>query len=395
MSRPGASSGAPGGAPESVILVAGAAMVVAVEFMVVGLSPHMARSMGLSIETAAWFMTSFALGSAVMGPCAAMLTRRLRADHAMVLSLAPFAANLFVPLLQEPMAFGALRLAQGAALPLFISVANESLTRIQKDDARATARIYLGVTIGGLLGAPLGVALADRLGWQAPFLALGVLAAAIIAALCALPRLRIAPLRQDSVAGQLLAALQPRLLSHLALSLVQFAAMFAAYAFLASILTEAGHGGGAMPYWLLLFGIAGMAGNMAAGMMAKRSLGLASVGVAALLVIPGLALLAPSLPAASLFLLLTVWGAAHAGAFVISQIRVVRAGAAIPRLAATLNISAANLGIALGSTLGGWSFAAAGISGIGQTSAALGLAAAALALFLSRGSRRALDCAQS
>jgi predicted MFS family arabinose efflux permease len=85
------------------------------------------------------------------------------------------------------------------------------------------------------------------------------------------------------------------------------------------------------------------------------------------------------LPPAALFSLLLVWGTAHAAAFVVCQIRVTRAAVRAPRLAAAMNISAANLGIALGSALGGWILAASGLVAMGLTGFGLGLVSVVLA----------------
>lgn len=376
-------------AAEAWLLAFGAAIVVAVEFMVIGLAPAMAEALRLTPQGAGWFVTGFALGSAVLGPAAAIATRRLRADRVMVLALLPYAASLLVPLLREPLLVQALRVVQGATLPLFIGVASEVLSRLLGRDDRAIARIYLGVTVGGLLGVPGSVAIAAAAGWAAPLLLAGGLALAAIAAIAALPRLRLPAAPQAGIGDQLRVAAEPAVAVHLLLSLLQFAAMFCTYAYLGTILESAGQGGAAMGGWLLLFGVAGLAGNTLAGHGAGRAAGTASALVAALIALPGLALQSMPLPPLVLIPLLALWGAAHAAAFVICQLRVTRAAAQTPRLAAALNISAANLGIALGAAAGGWALAAGGIGALGWAGFGLGLLALGLALAAGRQPRTA------
>jgi predicted MFS family arabinose efflux permease len=382
-------------AVEAWLLAFGAAVVVAVEFMVIGLAPAMAEAMRLTPQGAGWFVTGFALGSAVLGPAAAIATRRLRADRAMALALLPYAANLLVPLLREPLLIQALRVVQGATLPLFIGVASEVLSRLLGRDDRAIARIYLGVTVGGLLGVPGGVAIAAAAGWAAPLLLTGGLALAAVAAIAALPRLRLLAAPQAGIGDQLRVAAEPAVALHLLLSLLQFAAMFCTYAYLGTILDGADQGGAkpggaAMGGWLLLFGIAGLAGNWLAGHLAGRSVTAAAVAVAALITLPGLVLQAMPLPPAALVPLLAAWGGAHAAGFVISQLRVTRAAAHTPRLAAALNISAANLGIALGAAAGGWALSRGGIGALGWAGCGLGLLALGLALATGRQSHATL-----
>jgi predicted MFS family arabinose efflux permease len=364
---------------ETWALVLGAALVVAVEFMVVGLSPSMAQAMRLSPSEAGWFVTAFALGSAVMGPFAAVIAHRVRADHAMVLALLPFGADILAPVVQAPLFFYGLRFVQGAMLPLFIGVASQALSQILAREDKAVARVYLGVTVGGLFGGPCCVAMADELGWPAPFVVLGGLSAAVSLVIAWHPRLKIQDGAESNIVAQMRAAIQPAMLAHLMLSLLQFATMFCTYAFLGVILVETGQGGAAMPSWLLVFGLGGIVGNSLGGYAAARSIGVAAIAVAALAAIPGLALLSMPLPPAALFSLLLVWGTAHAAAFVVCQIRVTRAAVRAPRLAAAMNISAANLGIALDSALGGWILAAGGLVAMGLTGFGLGLVSVVLA----------------
>jgi MFS transporter, DHA1 family, inner membrane transport protein len=155
--------------------------------------------------------------------------------------------------------------------------------------------------------------------------------------------------------------------------------MFSMYAFLGTILTEAGQGGAAMPYWLLLFGVAGVAGNVLAGHFTGNFLGASTIITAALIALTGLVLHAVPLAPIALFLLLAIWGTAHAAAFVVSQIRVTRVAPQVPRLAAALNISAANLGIALGTAIGGWTLSVNGLDGLALAGIGLGMLSLGLA----------------
>ncbi|WP_261300324.1 MFS transporter [Sphingomonas alpina] len=367
---------APASRLESSVLVAGAAMVVATEFTLVGISPYIAAEMELTLRQAAGFMTSFALGSAIVGPFAASLTRHLRADHALILSLTPFVLSAVLPLLGDPIGFGMLRFVQGAALPLFIGVATNALARLHGDDAVATSRIYLGVAIGALLAAPLGVAVAAWFGWTRFFLMLGLVAAAIAVAVALLPRLRLTSSAGERVGARRI-LFRRSVQAQAALTLIQFAAMFCLYAFIAPILTASHVGPAAASGWLLLFGLAGIAGTMIAGYATGRALGTAAIAIAALLVLPGLLLQFLPLSPFALLLSLSLWGMAHSAAFVVCQLRMTRAAPQAPRLAAALNISAANLGIALGTSIGGWSVALGGMAALGGTAALLGLIALA------------------
>jgi predicted MFS family arabinose efflux permease len=77
--------------------------------------------------------------------------------------------------------------------------------------------------------------------------------------------------------------------------------------------------------------------------------------------------------------LLAIWGAAHGAAFVLCQVRVMRAGASAPAFALSLNIAVCNLGIALGAIVGGWVVASYGVTAIGYGGAVFALCALAVA----------------
>lgn len=364
---------------EGLVIAFGAAIVVTVEFVVIGLSPLMAESLGLSLEASARFMIWFAIGSAAMGPFVTLVTRRWRADHALMVALLPFAAGLAMPWMRDADMVCVLRLLQGATLPLYIGIAADALGRLWERDDRAVARIYLGVTIGSVLGAPVGVFIARQAGWEGAFACLGGLALLAVVLIALQPRLRLRSLGQASMASQLAAVARPRVLAHLLLSALHFAAMFCCYGYLGALLRMREPDEAAIGWLLLAFGAGGLAGNQLAGRMARRSARTLAILTAALIAVA--ALMATNLPSHRLAIvsLLLVWGAAHAASFVVCQLRVSRAAPEAPRLASALNISAANLGIAAGPALGGAALQAGALPALGWTGFGLGVLAMALA----------------
>jgi DHA1 family inner membrane transport protein len=74
-----------------------------------------------------------------------------------------------------------------------------------------------------------------------------------------------------------------------------------------------------------------------------------------------------------LVLLLGLWGAAHTACVALCQVRVTLAGGAAPSFAMAMNISSANLGIAIGAVAGGFIVERWGVNAIGWGAAALTL----------------------
>jgi|GEM_PF-1505823 len=362
------------------VIAFGAAIVVTTEFVVIGLSPMMADTLQLSVESSGRFVTWFALGSAIAGPFVTLLTRRLSSQTVLILALLPFAANLCMPWLRGPDLVYALRFLQGATLPMFIGAASEALSRVLGRDDQAISRVYLGTTVGSVLGAPFGAVVAAETGWIGAFVVLGILS--LIAALLVLrqPGLDTKAQAGSSVRADLALTVRPWVIAHLVLSVVQFAAMFCSYAFLSLILRMAGIGEEKMGLWLFVFGMGGIAGNLAVEHVARRTTRAAAIITAATIAAAGLAAAYLLVHAQALFPVLLLWGAAHAASFAVCQLRVTRCAPEAPRFAAVLNIAAANVGIAVGPLLGGFVLQAAGIQGLGWTGFALGALSMVMAI---------------
>lgn len=367
---------------DGAVLAFGAGVLVASEFVVVGMAPSLARSFDLSIQQSAWLITIFAVGSALLGPLVVIATRRLRPDLAMACALLPFAASMLLAWHPQWWQICLLRFIQGAALPLFIALAGDVLSRLWRDDSRATGRIYLGVVLGGSFGAPLGVTLAERGGWQLTFVALGVLAAVVAAlVLWRQPGSR-AP--QTDARLESWRALGTKVYTRLLMSAAQFGAMFCVYANLAWVLELSGVSKGSLGGWLFAFGAAGLAGNAMASRWTGRSAHPASLLTASAFVAVSASIVFLPLGQVALFAAVCLWGSAHAASFVINQLQVTRAAPSAPRLAAAMNISAANIGIAAGSPLGAWALSSGGHVALGQTGMALAAFALGVALYCAR-----------
>lgn len=357
----------------AALLVFGAAVVVAAEFVVIGLLPAMSAELALDPAQAGWLVTGFALASALLGPPLVATTARLPTAPVLAAALLPFAGNLLLFTVPSfPLAIG-LRILQGATLPLFMSLAGAQLGTA-RGTGPGVALLYVGVTIGGTLAPPGGSFLAERLGWQMPLAAIGALALA--AALGCLLYAGRDPADRTANPSSLLA--RPAMQAHLLLSALVFAAMFAGFSYIALLLGVAGLRGDWVATALLTFGVAGLGGNWLAGRLAIHALP-ATVG--AVLSVAAMTLLIATSPGAlAIGLAILLWGATHAAGFVFCQVRVMDAAPDAPSFAGSLNIAAANIGIALGSFAGGRAIELAGAAGVAGASFAFALLAVGAAI---------------
>jgi DHA1 family inner membrane transport protein len=370
-------------------LAAASAVVVTTEFIVVGLLPGLARDLGVSLDRAGWLVSWFALSSAVLGPIVTVVASQVHPRRVLALLLCPFAiGNLILACAPSYPIAALVRVMQGAALPAFVSIASATVAHLAGAvrEGRALARINLGAIVAVVLLVPAGVAIADRTGWRPVFLALASLAGIAAVITCvAVPHVEPAP--RASVRAQAAILRDPVFHAHLLLSAILFAAMFTPYTYLVSLLeSAAGLDGQGIALALAAFGIAGLAGNWLAGRVADREPTLSTAAASLALALATAAAPPSAANPALLAPILATWGAAHAAAFLLCQVRVMRAGPRAPAFALSLNISACNMGIAAGAAAGGAATARFGIESIGGAGAALAALALFLALILARGS---------
>lgn len=371
----------------AVMLAFATAVVVTTEFIVVGLLPEMARDLDISVAAAGWFVTWFAVASAVLGPPLTIVASRLEPRRVLATMLLVFAlGNLAAMLAPSYPVIVAVRIIQGAALPVLVSIGSAAIATMAGPgrEGQAVGLVYLGVVIAIVVAVPAGVVLSDTSGWPLSFAVLAGLAfvGALILGGSFPP---VATSKLMPMAAQAAVLRQPRVQAHLLLSALLFMAMFAAYSYLAAFLQAVvGFGGRDIAAALMGFGLAGILGNWIAGRVVDRGPTAATAAVAVVLM---LAMSAVSFAHRELMLLLpllAVWGAAHTAAFLLCQVRVMLAATSAPAFASSLNISAANLGIAAGAAAGGWVVDHLGIGMIGLGGGALAAGALVVAVALQR-----------
>lgn len=364
-------------------------VVVTVEFIVVALLPLLAHALAVSLEQAGWLISAFALAAALIGPFATLLVARWQPRLVLTLSLLLFGVSSLVAALVpnfETMLVA--RLVQGAILTPFISVASAAAASMAGNNAagQAIARVNLGVVVGSVLAVPAGVALADLFGWRVLFGGLGLFA--LVGAGFTLKTVpQIAATLPASLPEQAEIVRDVRFLTHLLLSTLLFAAMFASYSYIAAFLEDlAGWSGSGLALALVGFGLAGIAGNWIASRVVDREPTVLTVLVTLILVLATAALSLAGGSVGPTVVLLAIWGAAHTAAFVACQVRVMFAAPDAQAFAASLNISVCNIGIAAGTLLGGWVIARFGIAMIGLGTTAVGFIALLVGAFLYRSS---------
>jgi DHA1 family inner membrane transport protein len=165
--------------------------------------------------------------------------------------------------------------------------------------------------------------------------------------------------------------------------------MFTGYTYLAEMLEKsAGIAPSRVGWWLMGFGAVGLAGNWLGGRLVDKQ-PLATTAVFSVVLALGMAGTMALAGSNIWFVIaLAVWGIANTALYPVCQIRVMKAASGAQALAGTINVSAANGGIALGAMLGGLSISAWGPGHVGYVSAAIAVLAALAAPLVAKLARR-------
>jgi DHA1 family inner membrane transport protein len=336
-------------------LAAGAFVMCTAEFVIAGLLPDVAADLGVGISTAGLLISGYAGAIVVGGPLFVVAGTRVRRRRLLVFAAAVFIAGNVLSAVAgsyELLMVGRVvsALGQGAFLATASVVAADLVSPSLR--ARAIALVFAGGTAANVAGSPLGALVGQLLGWRATFWAVAVLGAAALAAVAAVPA--TPPPVPTTLRGGLVAFGNRQVWLTLAIGVAGPGGLFAAYTYIAPLLTSAGgYPPEAIAPLLALFGIGLLVGNSIGGRFGGRAqlrvLGIALAVLAAGLL--GLAAGAHS-PVVAPVLLVVV----GAGAFAMVapfMTRLIDQAAGAPLLAAAAGGSATNTGAALGAYLGG------------------------------------------
>jgi predicted MFS family arabinose efflux permease len=364
------------GWPAVLAVATGIFTVVTAEMMPVGLLTPIADALAVSEGTAGQTLTITGVLAAVSAPLVVPALGRLDRRRVLVAFMGLLAvANLLAA--WSPV-FGVLVVARvlvGISMGGVWSVAAGLAARLvaQASVGRATATIFSGIAVASVLGVPLGTFLGELAGWRAAFAVVGALAAivglAMAALLPALPTERAAGLRG---VGALVR--DPRVATGLAAVALLVTGHFGAYTYVRPVLEHGGTGPALVGMLLLVYGVAGVLGNFAAGAAAVRSAH-RTVQALAVLLVPAVLLLALVPSGAGAAVALVVWGVAYGGVSVTAQNWMTAAAPQARETVSSLLAGVFNAAIAFGALGGGLVVDGVGARAVLVWAAVLALAA--------------------
>ncbi|MFL4909991.1 MFS transporter [Streptomyces sp. MMS24-I2-30] len=363
-------------------LAIGAFGIGTTEFVIMGLLPQVGADLGVSVPTAGFLVTGYALGVMFGAPIMTVLGTRISRKNMLMLLMGLFILGNLISAVAPVFAVMLIgrvvaSLAHGAFFGIGSVVAAELVAPEKR--AGAISLMFTGLTVANVVGVPLGTFVGQSAGWRVTFLivaGLGVLGLAGVAKLVPdVPKPQGVHLRHEVAAFR-----NAQVVLAMAMTVLGFGGVFAAITYIAPMMTEvSGFAESSVTWLLVVFGLGMVAGNLAGGRFADRKL---------------MPMLYTALGGLALVLLLFTFLASGKAASVVAvfligafgfatvpplQKRVLDHAHGAPTLASAANIGAFNLGNALSAWLGGLVISA-GLGYAAPNAVGAVLAAAALVL---------------
>ncbi|MCS1383697.1 MFS transporter [Lysinibacillus sphaericus] len=368
------------------ILAATTFAVGLVELIVGGILPYIADDLNVSVATAGQLITIFALVYAISAPVLLSLTAKVERKQLYLISLFLFTLGNVMTYFSPTFAIvmiARIITAMSTALVIVLSLTITTKIVEPRHRAKALGLIFVGVSSALVIGVPMGIFITEAFGWRAVFLGIAMLSSVsmilIFMILEKMPVVEVVPLKAQikSLANWKIAS------AHLT-TLFMLAGHYMLYAYFTPFLVEAFN---LSSSWIsicyLVFGLASVSGNAMGGWLSDQI----GTGKSIVMIIATFAIVLFSIPytivAFPLFLVVTVlWGALSWALTPPLQNYLIQTDPKTSDIQQSLNTAALQIGISIGSAIGGAMFTVTGsVMHLASFGAILVLAALGCAIF--------------
>jgi DHA1 family inner membrane transport protein len=339
------------------ILTLSAFAIGTAEFVIAGVLPQVAGSLGITEGQAGNLITAYALAIVVGGPILTLWLGRFEKRRVLIGLMALFiAGNLIGAVTTNYTLLLISRVIAGLTQGPFYGIGAVVATKLVSDKlaGQAVGQMFAGLTLANVLGVPLGTWIGNALGWNMTFLVISLLGLITTLAIAVFVPAQGQDGSAPDIRGQLTAFRDRNLLASLAITALGWVGFMTFYGYIAPLAERvAGFSAADLTWVLVVVGIGLVIGNMLGGLTADANLRLSLIlwpaAMIASLIVAGLVapFKWPFLAAAFVFSIASFANVPP------MQMRVMRYGKAAPELAATANISAFNIANALGGLIGG------------------------------------------
>lgn len=330
--------------------------IITTEMGLIGVLPQIAQKFHVTPSQAGYLVSAFALIVAVSGPFLTLLASGMNRKTILLASILMFAAsNVVYAYTSSFEVMLVFRIIPALFHPIFFSIALATAAGLVPPEkiGSAITQVMAGVTVGFAFGVPITSFLSANLSLEAAFLFGAVVS--LVAFVGILIRFPSIPVAEKMSFGRQLGVLRnPQLWLTILIVVFIFTAMSSVYSYFAEYLGEVTRMNGTwISLMLMIFGITMIAGNFLFGYWLNKNRNRTAIlfplayTVVYLLAYYGGAYFWP------MAVIVFVWGVVHAGGLIVSQSLLMADTREAPEFGNSLFVSFSNIGITLGTAIGG------------------------------------------
>ncbi|RIV70528.1 MFS transporter [Flagellimonas aequoris] len=329
------------------------------EFVIMGILPNIADSMGISISKAGHFIAIYALGVVIGGPFMARITSKLSPKKTLLFlmvwftvfnTLSSFSGSYWVMML--------FRFLSGMPHGAFFGIGAVVSGYLAKPGkaAQAMAIMFSGLTVANILGVPLGTYIGQEWHWSFSFMLVGIAGVATLASLYFwMPKQSLEEPDSSSTSNTSEGIKSKKLWALIALTTIGSGGFFAWYSYIAPLVINIAN----LPettvgYVMIVAGMGMFVGNFMGARMVEifppvKSVVISLFSMTTILLINSL--LASNTIA--VFVISFIVGMITFSVTAPIQIAIIKAAKGAEKLGSSMNQSAFNMGNASGAYFGG------------------------------------------
>ena len=341
--------------------------IITTEFGIIGILPQIAVYYGITIDKAAYLLSAFALVIALTGPFMTLLFSGFDRKKIMLATIFVFLFSTIVSAFSPPFwLLMIVRMLPAFLQPVYIATA---IAAAVSSGEKSQENQLMGIVLGGIALAmvttvPFATYLASIFTWQISFFV-----QAIVSALALVTIFRIMPdgdiPEKKSYGSQVKILKDKSFVLSTAMNFFMIASWFSTYSYFADYLIKTRKVDmETISYLLLLFGVVGVFSNWLSGKMLTRSITktvafflFGTVIIPVILIYSGDSLWIT-------VIVVLIWGFFYAPCFLNASAYMISAAPKSLEFANSLATSFGNLGVFLGTAVGGWIISQSTISNV-------------------------------
>lgn len=339
--------------------------VITTEFGIIGILPQVAEHYKITIDKAGLLLSAFALVIALTGPFMTLLTSGFDRKKIMLVAIFMFLITGAVSSFSPPFWLLMLvRILPAFLQPAYIATAL-SVAISQADKKRENelmSIVFSGVAIAMVTTVPFATWLAGLWSWEYSFVVQTIVSIIALAGIYfVLPPMPVK--EKKSYGSQLKILTQPTFIISTAMNFFMITAWFSTYSYFAEYLNKAkGMDITMVSYMLFLFGVIGVFANWIAGKMLNKNIAKTTAFfLSGTILIPVLLYFSDGNMTATI-IVIGIWGFLYSPSFLNASTYMISSVPDSLEFANSLATSFGNLGVTLGTTLGGWIIVTKGVA---------------------------------